>query len=98
MFGSTVKMKNNYLTGIRSFRIWRTLVPLDWSFGRSLCFVCLLSLHWVSVALCGSAVVVHGLSCPEVYGIFQAGIKPESPVLAGGLLITGLRGTCVAGF
>ena len=34
----------------------RTLVPLDWSFGRSLILSCLL-LHWVSIAVCGLSLV-----------------------------------------
>ena len=39
----------------------RTLVPLDWSFGRSLIFSCLL-LHWVSIAVCGLSLVAASRS------------------------------------
>ena len=42
----------------------------------------------------GSVLVVYGLSCPVVCGIFvpQPGIKPVSPILAGAFFATGLPG------
>ena len=54
-----------------------------------------LPLLWSS----GSAVVIHGLSCPVAFGIFSdRGIEPVSPTLAGRCLTTEPPGKPVNNF